>query len=71
MKSEWQPIAIAPKDERIMLCLQNRYIVFGKWDRDEYSKKPRPYWNHDLSFAGKTAVRANQPTHWMPVPEWP
>ena len=36
----------------------------GRWDREEFHKKPRPHWDIE-NHLGKGWARANQPTHWM------
>lgn len=66
--SEWQPIETAPKDKKIILAC--REVEIGRWDDDSFSKKPRPFWNR-WSVFGVSRERANQPTHWMPLPELP
>lgn len=70
----WQPIETAPKDgTRIMLFCSGKYgAVFGHWNKDQYSKKPRPYWTNDKEqLWGVYDTRANQPTHWKPLPKPP
>ena len=75
--SDWQPIETAPKDRRILLGFSRPVFtgvsaIFGKWETDEYAKKPNPYWAHDLGqLTGVIGMRNNQPTHWMPLPEPP
>lgn len=74
---EWQPIEIAPKDQRILLYRPTTVsnwakIVIGQYEDDEYAVRPKPFWSHDLeSLTGKKEARANHPTHWMPLPEPP
>lgn len=69
---EWQPIETAPKDADVLLYCPERGVVRGAWRDDKYSTKPRPYWTNDReSLWGKTWTRADQPTHWMPLPEAP
>lgn len=70
----WQPIETAPKDGTCILVFpaifSGQTVAIASWDRDEHSRKPRPFWRHD-SFAGVSMSRANQPTHWMSMPEPP
>jgi hypothetical protein len=72
----WRPIEMAPKDgseeggNRQLLCKSARgKAEFYFWDSDQYAKKPRPFWNsYGLSMFGTRHIRANQPTHWSPLP---
>lgn len=69
---EWQPIETAPKDRDILLYTNCRGVVRGRWNDCKYATKPRPYWTHDRErIWGTVACRADQPTHWMPLPEPP
>lgn len=65
----WEPIETAPKDKRIRLWVPIGVGIgeeqLGKWDPDQCSNKPRPFWCWDHS--GITWQRANQPTHWQPT----
>lgn len=69
----WKPIETAPKDRRICLYYPGQlftdvYTVFGKWQKDTYAKKPRPYWTNDLErIRGVSVTRTQQPTHWADV----
>jgi len=72
----WQPIETAPKDgTRVLLwvCDFGRWLcVCGSWDNDRHATKPKPYWTHDNARSnGIRDTRANQPTHWMPLPPPP
>lgn len=68
----WQPIETAPKDRCILLWNSRLGAIRGDWRTDKYSKKPRPYWSHDLERVfGVLHARAHQPTHWMPLPAAP
>ena len=62
---EWQPIATAPKDREIMLFCPR----YGVWAPGEWRQT---YWTHfgELLF-GVRVMKANQPTHWMPLPAPP
>lgn len=69
---EWMPIETAPKDKNIILFCHRRGVIRGKWFTDQYAKKPIPYWTNDLEVIfGIRETRADQPTHWMPLPEPP
>jgi hypothetical protein len=69
---KWKPIATAPKDRAILLYTNERGVVRGRWEYDKYAKNQRPYWSNDLErIFGKLSCRADQPTHWMPLPEAP
>lgn len=69
----YQPIETAPKDgSRIMLFVPKQGWVFGRWQSDKYSPKPRPYWTNDNEYVwGIRETRNSQPTFWMPVPPDP
>ena len=66
---EWQPIETAPKDDlaRFLLCIPSirlSPVQLGFWRK------------HDdrFGFFGSFGIkheRANQPTHWMPLPSPP
>ena len=69
----WLPIESAPKDQYILLFPSRWYNVpceVGKFDNDEYAKKPRPYWRRFGSHR-VTDDRATQPTYWRPLPKPP
>jgi len=76
-KNEWQPIETAPKDQRIILCYEtciftNIFSACGKWNDDQYSNNPKPYWTHDMEkILGVRETRGQQPIAWMPLPEAP
>lgn len=70
MKSPWQSIDTAPKDgtEIIVFIPAHGVVSPCRWNEDKYAKKPRPYWAHWGKYAfGINDLRANQPTHWIPV----
>ncbi len=71
--SEWQPIETAPKDgRRIMLFYPPNGIVFGRWNEDEWSQRPTPYWSNDTErISGTRYAKRHPPTHWQPLPEPP
>jgi len=56
-KSEWQPIATAPKDWTNILFFADEDIGICWWDVD--------------AGAWKSAYRDEYPTHWQPLPEPP
>lgn len=75
---KWQPIATAEHMKkpigdddrwhscpRVLLWADERCFT-GRWDRDLYAKKSRPYWDMDTHL-GKQWIRANQPTHWAQI----
>ncbi len=69
---KWRPIDTAPKNGRIILNCPVRGVVIGDWYDDKYSARPKPYWTNDLQkLYGVKATRADQPTHWMPLPDRP
>lgn len=72
---KWQPMETAPKDKRILLCRRWAYkdiVVGGHWQKDEFAKKPRPYWGHDQERVfGTLDARKNPPIGWMPEPAFP
>ena len=72
----WQPIETAPKDGSLVLLYRpDAYdwgkVTPGKWETQQYSKKPKPYWDIWLKIGGISESRAWVPTHWMPLPEPP
>ncbi len=69
---EWQPIETAPKNQDVLLFCPLRGIVRGVWNWDRYAHNPRPYWSNDRErMLGTRETRADQPTHWMPLPKVP
>lgn len=69
IQQDWQPIASAPKDgTKILACREGGRVSIWRWSDDRYAKQPRPFWS---SMNSKTTDRANQPTHWMPLPAPP
>jgi hypothetical protein len=75
MKTEWMDIETAPKDgTRIILFyrISADTMVFGAWNEDKFSRHPKPYWTNDNEYLfGIRQTRNEQPTLWMPSPEWP
>lgn len=70
----WQPIATAPKDRRILLWFPvgaASYISaasIGSWNADQHAKHPKPYWASERGrLFGVVAMRRNPPTHWCEV----
>lgn len=63
--SEWRPISEAPKDgTRILVCgIPGHDVVIAFWN--VYS--PRPHW----CWPGEPHNRADQPTHFQPLPPAP
>lgn len=73
LAARWRPIEIAPKDGTpIFACTANGAVGICVWNKCNYHKKPMPYWDyHNFSLYGVTWMRANQPTHWQPLPAPP
>jgi hypothetical protein len=75
--SDWQPIESAPKDQIILLYRPSApwpevQVAPGQYKKDEYAKKPKPYWQIWLFILnGKTESRNYEPTHWQPLPKPP
>ena len=73
--STWQLIETAllvDREQILVWCPKafgKGYRFLARWNPDKYSQKPRPFW--DLVGQQITTSRANQPTHWMPLPEPP
>jgi hypothetical protein len=70
----WQPIETAPKDgTKIMLyCPRLGVCGPGHWEVQRYLRRPKPFWSHwGETIWGIQWLRADQPTHWMPLPEPP
>lgn len=77
----WQDISTAPKDgTKVLLFYPNvdsggpfnlPIIVCGRWDSNQYAKRPRPYWENDCDFWGVVLKRNFPPTHWQRLPEPP
>ena len=69
----WQPIATAPKDRRILLYYPEKlfneiHCVFGKWEHEKNHSRPKPYWTNDLvGLSGVVSTKKNQPTLWAEV----
>lgn len=73
----WRPISEAPKlpepgqySPPIVRLWDGTRERHGYWNDDRYKKEPRPYWRYSDSNA-VTNDRANQPTHFMPLPQPP
>lgn len=65
-KLEWQPIETAPKDgSNVLLLFCDADISVGRWDAQEYHKKPRPLWVSQQHRGYATEDRYDQPTHWL------
>lgn len=67
----WQDIETAPKDGTSILGCNSRGVFIFRWNTDEYARRVRPYWDSYGYVWGTTALRSDQPTHWMPLPEPP
>lgn len=65
-----------PKDRELLLWSPFRggMLGEGRWDDDRYAARgPRPFWDIRVlrMMWGKSAMRANQPTHWCEKPTSP
>ncbi len=60
--SEWQPIETAPKDGTQVLVADA-----GVWMACARHWPCNSYWTEDVA----SALRLNEPTHWMPLPDHP
>ncbi len=70
----WQPIETAPRDGTAVLVWPPTWsgtASAAKWNPDQYSKKPRPYWSRNDDFGRVTISREKPPSHWMPIPRGP
>lgn len=65
----WLAIESAPKDGTKILGYGPRGAEVWRWNRQPYHQRPNPYW--ERSGGSVTADRANQPTHWCPLPPPP
>ena len=72
----WSPIETAPTAPRsvleptprfLLLCASGR-IEIGWHDSDQYAKRVRPFWYLEGRWGRVMDMRADQPTHWMPLP---
>lgn len=71
---QWQPIESAPKDgTRILLFFPNDVgVISGEWNFERFNANPKPHFTHDQEQRwGVRHMRANQPTHWKPLPPPP
>lgn len=67
----WQPIETAPLDRVIQLWRNGQWDV-GRFDKEEFAKKPKPYWlGYYSHWNGVRWMRLHKPTHWMPLPDAP
>jgi hypothetical protein len=63
---EYQPIETAPTGRAILLWCPSRGLWrWGKWDSQEFHKKPMPYWNTYASV--KSQDYSDQPTFWAEI----
>lgn len=72
----WKPIEEAPKDGSMVLAWFP--TAFGRgawlratWDNQRYHSKPKPHWAPRRAVPYATEYKANQPTHFRPLPEPP
>ena len=68
---KWRPISEANIDAgKLLLWQERRGVQMGKFNKDEYAQKPRPFWAYDSDHR-ITHSRDSQPTHYMPLPPPP
>ncbi len=68
----WQTIDSAPKGYAILIWLPVGRPAVGHWEKQGHHDRPRPYWTcSDEYIFGRNWMRANQPTHWQPLPAPP
>ena len=70
--SNWKKIDhYTPKDQRILLYYpavgyRHARFVIGRWNPDEFSKKPQGYWDpDDRMLWGMRVVREEWPTYYQ------
>lgn len=79
--SPWIPIEFAPKRGKgtiekwivvLVINIENPRlgVQMAYFHDDPHSKKPRPFWRL-VGFWRVSDSRANQPTHFMPLPKHP
>ena len=74
---KWEKIETAPKDGTAVLVYPPTWKSNGRtcsvavYDTDNFSKRPRPYWQRDDDMGRIGISRDCQPTHWMPLPPPP
>lgn len=65
---KWNKIETVPKHISVLLYENkdgHEITTVGKWDLDEYAKKPKPYWRTEKGYLyGKTFDRNFHPSHW-------
>lgn len=65
--SRWQPIETGPKNgNEVLVLLTDGLVKIARYNDDRYRKKPRPFWCWSPSRISMS--RADQPTHWRPLP---
>lgn len=73
--NKWKQIETAPKDKLILLYRPDAWdwgkVAPGAFNRDEYAKKPKPYWEIWLKVGTVSQAREWKPTHWMELPDAP
>jgi len=69
--NEWKDMADAPKDgTRILVASPFGGHALARWNIDEYSKHPKPYWQITGPW-GTREMRLSPPTAWIPLPKLP
>lgn len=68
----WQPIETAPRDGTdVLLWCPRGGVTVGRWDEQEYHRRPVPYWRTQHWFERVSMDRSDQPTHWATLPTAP
>jgi hypothetical protein len=74
VRERWQPIETAPRDVSVIVyppTWSEKSCAIAKYNSDQFSKKPRPYWARGDDLGKIEYSRAKPPTHWMPLPPPP
>ena len=66
---DWQPIASAPLDTRILLCAENDVFVGQRWPRITEWGQPVPI--HGSTVVVNERGQERIATHWRPLPAPP
>ena len=76
--SQWQQIETAPKDRAILGFIpyhgteaEKGSVWVMRWNDERFAKTPRPHFEASGWVWGIRAMREQQPTHWMPLPDPP
>lgn len=69
-RDQWRLIETAPKEfVRVLLLMGDGSMSVGGWAEGRHTTLKGPFWQSENGvIRGRTWCRANQPTHWMPLP---